>query len=177
MSDSASPWTAARQAPLTFTVSQRLHKLMSTESVMLSNHLILCCPVLLLPSSCTSIRVLSNELALCIRRPKYWSFSFSITPFNEYSGLISFRIDWFDFSRVFSSTTVQKHQFSGTQPFFIVQLSFDSWKNYSFDYMAYTDLCCCYQLLVLLSSAFASMPSDHSASTKYFDSSVGLALW
>ena len=96
VSDSASPWTAACQASLSFTVSQSLHKLMSTESVMLSNHLILWCPLLFLPSSYASIRVLSNELALCIRRPKYWSFSFSIHPSHEYSALISFRIYCFD---------------------------------------------------------------------------------
>ena len=96
VSDSASPWTAACQASLYFTVSQSLHKLMSTESVMLSNHLILCCPLLLLPSSYPSIKVLSNELALRIRRPKYWSFSFSIHPSHEYSALISFRNDCID---------------------------------------------------------------------------------
>ena len=88
------PWTAARQASLSITNSQSLPKLMPTESVMPSNHLILCCPLLLLPSILPSIRVFSNELVLCIRWPKYWSFS--ISPFNECSGLISFRIDRFD---------------------------------------------------------------------------------
>ena len=88
------PWTAACQASLSFTISWSLLKLMSIKSVMPSNHLILCHPLLLLPSIFPSIRVFSNELALRIRRPKYWSFSFS--PSNEYSGLISFRIDWFD---------------------------------------------------------------------------------
>ena len=88
------PWTAAHQAPLSSTVSQSLLKVMSIESVMLSNHLILCCPCLLLPSIFTCIRVFSNESALRISWPKYWSFS--ISPSNEYSGLISFRIDWFD---------------------------------------------------------------------------------
>ena len=92
----ASPWTAARQASLSITSSQSLLKLMSIESVMPSNHLILCHPLLLLPSIFPSIRVFSNELVLCIRWPKYWSFSFSITPSNEFSGLISFRIDWLD---------------------------------------------------------------------------------
>ena len=87
------PWTAACQASLSFTFSQSLLNLLSIESVMLSNHLILCCPLLLLPSIFSSIRVFSNELALPIRWPKYWSFSFS--PSNEYSGLSSFRIDWF----------------------------------------------------------------------------------
>ena len=90
------PWTAAHQAPLSFTSSQSLLKVMPIESVMPSNHLILCRPLLLLPSVFPSIRVLSNESALHIRRPKYWSFSFSISPSNEYSGLISFRMDWFD---------------------------------------------------------------------------------
>ena len=91
----ATPWTAARQAPLSFIVSQSFLKLMSIESMMPSNHLILCCP-LLLPSIFPSIRVSSSESVLHIRWPKYWSFSFSISPSNEYSGLISFRIDWFD---------------------------------------------------------------------------------
>ena len=88
------PWTEALHASLSFTISQSLHRLVSVESVMLSNHLILCHPLLLLPSTFPSIRVFSNELALCIRWPKYWSCSFSISPSNEYSGLISFRIDW-----------------------------------------------------------------------------------
>ena len=91
----ATPWTAARQASLSITSSPSLLKLMSAESVMPSNHLILCRPL----SSClqsSSIRIFSSESVLCIRRPKYWSFSFSVSPSNEYSGLISFRIDWFD---------------------------------------------------------------------------------
>ena len=101
--------------------SRSLLKLMSIESVMLSNHLILCCPLLLLDSVFPSIRVFSKESALCIRWPKYWSFSFSISPSNEYSGLISFRMDWLDLlavegiPRAFSNTTVQKHQFFSTQ--------------------------------------------------------------
>ena len=90
------PWSAAHQASLSFTISQSLLKLMSIESVMPSNHLILCHPLLLLPSIFPSIRVFSNELVLHIRSPKCWSFSFSISPSGEYSGLISFRIDWFD---------------------------------------------------------------------------------
>ena len=85
----ATPWTAAPQASLSFIISQSLLKLMSIESVMPSNHLILCCPLLILPSICPSIRVFSNVSALCIRWPKYWSFSFSISPSNKYSGLIS----------------------------------------------------------------------------------------
>ena len=96
VADSATPWTAAHQAFLSLTISWSLLKLMAIESEMLSNHLILCHPLLLLPSIFPSIRVFSNELALCIRWPKYWSFSFTISPSNEYSGLISFRIDWFD---------------------------------------------------------------------------------
>ena len=90
----ATPWTAARQASLSFTISQNLLKFMSIESLMSSNRLILCHPLLLLPSSLPSIRVSSNESVLHIRWPKYWSFS--ISPCNEYSGPISFRIDWFD---------------------------------------------------------------------------------
>ena len=115
------PWTTARQGSLSFTISQSLLKLMSIESVMTFNHLILCHPLLLLTSIFPSIRVFSNELALHIRSPKYWSFSISLP--NEYSGLISFRMDWFDLlavqgiSRVFSNITVQKHQFfEGPQP-------------------------------------------------------------
>ena len=92
----ATPWTAAHQASLPFIISQSLLKLMSIELMMPSNHLILCRPLLLLPSIFPSIRVFSNVLALHIRWPKYWSFSFSISPSNEYSGLVSFRMDWLD---------------------------------------------------------------------------------
>ena len=114
------PWTAACQASLSITNSQSLLKLMSLMSVMPSNYLIFCCPLPLLPSIFPSIGVFSNESVLCIRWPKYWSFSFSISLSNEYSGLISFRIDWIflqskRLSRVFSNTTVQKHQFFGAQ--------------------------------------------------------------
>ena len=117
----ATPWTAACQASLSITNSQSLLKLIFIESVMLYNHLVLCHP-LLLPSIFPSIWVFSNELALCIKWPKYWSFSFSISSSNECSGLISFRIYWFDLlavqglSRVFSSNTKQNHQFLGAQP-------------------------------------------------------------
>ena len=90
------PWTTARQASLSVTSSRSLLKLMSIESVMPSNHLILCHPLLLLPSIFPSIRVFSTESVLPIRWPKYWSFSFSISPSSEYSGLISFRMDWLD---------------------------------------------------------------------------------
>ena len=116
------PWTAAYQASLSFTISQSLLKIKSIESIMPSNHLILCHPLLSLLSIFPSIRVFSNELTLCIRWPKYWSFSFSISPSNEYSELVSFRIDWFYLLavqgtlKVFSSTTVQKHQFFSAQP-------------------------------------------------------------
>ena len=96
VSDSATPWSAARQASLSITNSWSLLKLMFIESVMPANHLILCSPLLLLLSIFPSIRVFSNESVLHIRWPKYWSFSFSISPSNEYSGLISFRIDWLD---------------------------------------------------------------------------------
>ena len=115
------PWTAARQVSLSITNSQSFLKLMSINSVMPSNRLTLCHPLLLLSSIFPIIRVFSNKSVLCIRWPKYWSFNFSISPTNEYSGLISFRIDWFDliavqgFSRVFHSITVQKHQFFSAQ--------------------------------------------------------------
>ena len=110
-------WTASCQASLSITNSWSLLRLMSIESVMPSNDLILFHSLLLPPSVFPSIRVFSNESVLCIRWPKYWSFSFTVSPSNDYSGLISFRIDWLDFlavqgiSGIFSSTTVQKHQF------------------------------------------------------------------
>ena len=115
------PWTAVHQASLSITNSWSLLKLMSIESVRSSNHLILCHTLLVLPSICPSIRVFSNESVLHIRWPKYRSFSFNISPSNEHSGLISFRMDWLDFlqskglSRVFSNTIVQKHQFFSAQ--------------------------------------------------------------
>ena len=115
------PGIAARQASLSITNSQSLLRLMPIESVMPSSHLILCHHLLLLPPIPPSIRVFSNESALHIRWPKYWSCSFSISPSNEHPGLISFRMDWLDslqskgLSRVFSNTTVQKHQFFSTQ--------------------------------------------------------------
>ena len=100
ISDSATPWTAAHQASLSITSSRKLLKLMSIKSVIPSNHLILCHPLLLLPSVFPSIRVFSNESVLCIRWPKYWSFCFNISPSNEHSGLISFRMDWLDLPAV-----------------------------------------------------------------------------
>ena len=123
------PWTAACQPSLPFVLSQSLPKLMSIESVMPSNHLVLCCPFLLLPSIFPWIRVFCKESASYITLPKYRSFSFSISPSNEYSGLISFRIDWFDLLAVQGTlkSLLQHHsskasilQFSA---FFIVQLS------------------------------------------------------
>ena len=124
----ATPWTAARQASLSITNSWNLLKLMSIESVMPSNHLIVCCPLLLLPSIFPSIRVFSNESALHIRWPKYWSFSFSISPSNDYSGLISFRMDWLDLLAVQGplKSLLQHHSSKASilrhAAFFIVQL-------------------------------------------------------
>ena len=121
------PWTAARQASLSFTNSQSLLKLMSIVSVTPSNHLILCCPLLLLPLIFPSIRVFVNELALCIRWPKYWSFS--ISPSNEYSGLISFRMDWLDLLAVQGTHTSFLQHYNSKAPIlqcsavFMVQLS------------------------------------------------------
>ena len=125
----ASPRTAACQVSQSITVSQSLLRLMSIESVMPSNHLILCHPLLLLPSIFPSIRVFSSESALHIRWPKYWNFSFSISLSNEYSGLISFRIDWFDFLVVQGSlrSLLQQHSLKALilrcSAFFMVQLS------------------------------------------------------
>ena len=117
----AAPWTAAHQAFLSFTISLSLLGFMFIESVTLCNHLILCHPLLLLPSIFPSIRVFSNESALCLRWPKYWNFSFSISPSDEYSGLISFRSDWLDFLAVQGTLKdllqyhIRKHQFFGAQ--------------------------------------------------------------
>ena len=125
----ATPWTAACQASLSITNARSLLKLMSIESVMPSNHLILCCPLLLLPSVFPSIRVFSNESVLRIRWPKYWSFSFSISPSNEYSRLISFRIDWLDLFAVQGTlkSLFQHHSLKASvlwfSAFFLVQLS------------------------------------------------------
>ena len=133
------PWTAAHQASLSFTNSQSLLKLMSIESVRPSNHLILCCPLLFLPSIFSSIRVFSNESVLHIRWPKDWSFSFSINPSNKYSGLVSFRMDWFDLLAVQGTlkSLLQHHSSKAS----ISALSFlhsptltsihDHWKNHS----------------------------------------------
>ena len=135
------PWTAACQASLSITNSKSLHKLMSTGSVMPSNHLILCCPLFLPTSIFPSIRVFTNESILRIRWPKYWSFSFSISPSNEYSGLISFRMDLLDLLAVQGTlkSLLQHHNSKAS----ILQLSFvysptltsihDYWKNHSLD--------------------------------------------
>ena len=133
------PWTVACQASLS---SWSLLKLMSFESVMTSKHLILCCPLLLLPSIIPSNRVFSNESVLCNRWPKYWSFSFSIIPSNEYSGLISFRIDWFDLLAV-QGTLRSLLQHHSSKASILWPSSFlyspaltsihDNWKNHSFD--------------------------------------------
>ena len=123
------PWTAARQASQAFAISWRLPKLMSIESVMQSNHLIFCHPILLLPSIFPSISVFSNESTLSIKWTKYWSFRFSISPSSEYSGLISFRIDWFDPLAIQGAlkSLLQHHSSKASvlhySAFFMVQLS------------------------------------------------------
>ena len=143
MSNFATPWTAARQASLYITNCQSLQKLMPIESVMPSNHLILCHPLLLLPSFFASIRVFSKKSFLHIRWPKYWSFSFSISPSSEYSGLISFRMDWFYFLP--AQGTLQESsptpQFKSNNSSSALRLLYgptftsihDHWKNHSFD--------------------------------------------
>ena len=124
------PWTAARLAPLSFSISRSLLRLMSVESVMPSNHLILCRPLFLLPSVFPSIRVFSNESVLHIKWPKYWSFSFSISPSSEYSGLISFRMDWLDLLAVQGAlkSLLQHHSCNASilrrSAFFMVQFSY-----------------------------------------------------
>ena len=135
----ATPWTATCLASLSFTISQSLLKLMSIVSMMPSNHLILCHP-LLWSSIFPVIRVFSNESVLCIRWPKYWSFSFSISSSHEYSGLISLRMTGLISlqSKGLSNTTVQKHQFFSAQPFWSSSHIHDYWKNHSFNE---TDLC------------------------------------
>ena len=131
----ASPWTAAHQASLSITNSRSPPKPMSIESVMPFNHLIFCCPLLLLPPIFPSIRVFSNESALCIRRPKYCSFSFNISPFNEHPGLISFRMNWLDLLAVQGTlkNLLQHHSSKVSilqrSVLFIVQLSVLGWKS------------------------------------------------
>ena len=141
------PWTVAHQAPQSFTISWNSLKFVSTELVMLSNHLILCRPLLFLHSIFPSIRVFSNESVICIRWPKYWSFSFSLTPSNAYSGLISFQIDWLGSpcSPRDSQESFPTPQFKSINSSTLILLYgptltsiHDYWKNHSFDYM---DLC------------------------------------
>ena len=135
------PWTAARQASLSITNSQSLTKLMSIKSVMPTNYLVLCRPLLLPPSIFPSIRVFSNESVLRIRGPKYWSFSFSISPSNEHSGLISFRMDWLDLLAVQgthreSSTLRIKSVDSSALSFLYsptLTSTYNYWKKHSFD--------------------------------------------
>ena len=142
----ATSWTEAHQATLSFIISRNLLKLMSTESVMPPNHLILCHSLLLLPSIFLTIRVFSNESALHIRWPKYWNFSFSISPSNEYSGLISFRIDWFDLLEVQGTlkSLLQYHSSKASilwlSAFFMVQLS-HPYMSTGKTVTDYTDLC------------------------------------
>ena len=135
------PWTAARQASLSITNSPSLLKPMSIELVMPSNYLILCRPILFLPSIFPSIRVFSKGSALCIRWPKYWSFIFSISPSKEYSGLITFKIGWFDLLAVQGMLkSLLQHQFKNIN-FLVLSLLYgqtltsvhDYWKNHSFD--------------------------------------------
>ena len=129
MSDPVTQWTAAHQASLSITSYQSLLKLVSIKLMMPSNHLILCCPLLLLPSIFSSIRDFSNESAFCIRWPNYWSFSFSVSPSSEYSGLISFRMDWLALLAVHGTlkSLLQHHSSKASilwhSAFFMVQLS------------------------------------------------------
>ena len=142
----STPWTAAHQPPLSSSVSWCLLKFMSIESGMLSNHLVLCHHLLLLPSIFPSIRVFSSESALHFSWPKYWNFSFSISPSNEYSGLITFRIEWFDLLavQVTLKSLLQHHNLKASilqcSAFFTVQLIsvYDYWKNHRFDYTILT---------------------------------------
>ena len=144
MPNSATSWSIVHQTSLSLTVSQSLLKLMSIESMMPSNHLILCHLLLLLPSIFPSITVFSNESVLHIRWPKYWSFSFSISPSNEYSGLISFRTDWSDLLAVqgILQSLIQHQSWKASilwcSTFFLVQLPHLYKKNHNFDH---TDLC------------------------------------
>ena len=123
------PWTAARQGPQSFTISRSLLRFLSIESVLPLNHLIFCFPLHLLPLIFLSIRVFSSEFAVCIRCPKYWSFSFSISPSSEYSGLISFRVDWFDLAAQGTLKGLLQYHSSKApilqhSAFFMIQLSY-----------------------------------------------------
>ena len=148
------PWKAAHQAPLSSAFSWRLLRFMSIELVVLSNHLVLYCPLLLMPSIIPNISSFSDKSAFCIRWPKYWSFSFSTTPSNEYSGLISFRIDWFHLLAVQgtqeSSPMPQFKRISFLMPSLLygpaLTSKHDYWKNHSFDHL---DLCLQSDIFVL----------------------------
>ena len=134
----ATTWTAAHLVSLSITNSWNLLKLMSVDSVMPSNHLILCHPLLLLPSVFPSIRVFSNESVLCIRQPKYWSFSFSISPSNEHPGLISFRMDWCDLLAVQESPLTPQFKSNNSSALSFLHSPIftsihDYWKNHSLD--------------------------------------------
>ena len=137
-------WTATHQSLLSSTISWSFLSLMSIQSVMLSNHLILCCPILLLPSIFLSIRVFCNVSTLCIRWPKYWSFSFNISLFSEYSGLISFRMDWFDLLVVQASSPAPQFKSINSAVLSLLYgsaLTFihDYWKNHTFvNYVLFT---------------------------------------
>ena len=151
------PWIAARQASLSTTNSQSLLKLMSIESVMTSSHLILCHPLLLPPPIPPSIRVFSKESALRIRWPKYWSFSFSISPSNEHPGLISFRMDWLELLAVQGTLkSLRQYHSSKASIFqcsavFTVHLSsiHDHWKNHSLDQIDFVGKCLCFLICYL----------------------------
>ena len=137
------PWTVAHQGSLSTTIFQSLFKLMSIESGMPFNYLILCLPLLFLPSVFPNIRVFSNELTLCIRWPEYCSFSFNISPSHEYSGLISFRTGWFDLAIQGTLKSLLQHHSSKASTlwhsaFFMLQVLHDYWKKHNFDY---TNLC------------------------------------
>ena len=141
------PRTTTSQVSLSFTISWSLINFMSIELVTPSNHLILCCPLVLLPSIFPSIRVFSNESVIYMKWPKYWSFSFSISPYNEYSGLIFLKVNWFNLLAVQGTlrSLLQHHSLKASilwcSAFFVVQLShpcMTNWKDHSFDYM---DLC------------------------------------
>ena len=142
------PWIVACQAPLSSTVSQNLLKFMSIESVMPSNHLILCCPLLLLPSVFPRLRIFSSEFALCIRWPKYWNFSFSISPSNELSGLISYKIEWYNLlaiQGILESSPIPQFKSNNSSALkFLYSPTLtsihDYWKNHSFDFLLLTIL-------------------------------------
>ena len=175
------PWTAAPQAFLSITNSWSLLKLMSTESVMPSNHLILCCPLRLLPSIFPSIRVFSNKSILCIRWSKYWSFSFSISPYNEYSGLISFRMDWLDLLALQGTlkSLLQHHSSKASifrrSAFFTVQLShpyMTTGKTIALTRQTFIG-----KVMSLLFNMLSIRESQIQPTVKYYNTSIGLPRW